>query len=246
MKTFKYFLLVALLPVCNSAFAQYDNEGYYHPEYEPQSQARYTDYHQTYYEDYTEDWGIFYLEYSPLQLVSTARGVDNKLFHTATIGYSYVFQLGDSPVYLDAGLETSGSWFSKRYNDGTKYSMDVYHSKIPVDVVFRWNFSENFAIAPYAGMYLRYNIYGEEREKDSYGNTQTWELFNSEYTNDDDYNRFQFGYQAGLRLIIGGCISIGAAWKQDLSSFCTYYDDYTRKEEKEKFQGFTFSLAYCF
>ena len=124
--------------------------------------------------------------------------------------------------------------------------MDVYHSKIPVDVVFRWNFSENFAIAPYAGMYLRYNIYGEEREKDSYGNTQTWELFNSEYTNDDDYNRFQFGYQAGLRLIIGGCISIGAAWKQDLSSFCTYYDDYTRKEEKEKFQGFTFSLAYCF
>lgn len=245
MKTFKYFLLVALLPVCNSAFAQYDNEGYYHPEYEPQSQARYTDYHQTYYEDYTEDWGDFYLEYSPMQLVSTAKGVDNKLFHTATIGYSYLFQLGNTPLYLDAGLEASGSWFSKRYDGGEKYSMSVFYSKIPLNLVFRWNISENFAIAPFGGLFVKYNVYGEEREKYN-GETYTWKLFDEEYTNDDDYNRFQFGYQAGLKLIIGGCVSIGASWKADISSFCTYYDEWTNKEEKERFQGFAFHLGYCF
>lgn len=246
MKTFKYFLLVAMLPICHPTFAQYDDDGYYHPEYEPHNQTRYTDYHQTYYDDYSESWGDFYLEYSPLQWVSSAKDVKNRTFHTATIGYGYDFQLGEVPVYIEASFEASGAWHSQRYNDGTKYSMNLYFAKIPINLAYRWTLNDNFAIVPFGGAYVKWNIYGEEREKDSYGNTYKWELFDKNYTNDDDYNRFQLGYQAGLKLIIGNCLSIGASWKADITSFCTYYDDWTNKEEKERFQGIAVHIGYCF
>lgn len=241
MKKTKFILATAMLTiVCSTAKAQYDEDGYY--RYDGYN----TNYRSNYSYEYSEDWGNFYVEYSPLQLTSTANGVDSKNFNTATIGFSYDFQLGYSPVYIDAGFETSGSWHSKRYADGEKYSMTIAFSKIPVNFAFRWNPTENFGIVPYAGVHVKYNIYGEDRVKYTNGDSESWNLFDRGRTYDDDYNRFQFGYQAGLKMIIYNCFSIGAAWKADLTPFCKYYDNQTKKEEKERFQGFAFSLAYCF
>lgn len=240
MNTIKHFLAIALLiTVSNTAKAQYD-DGYYTTTYYESSSRTH------YYSDYEEGWGNIYVEYSPLQLTSTAKGVDNKHFNTATIGFGFDYPLGGSPVCIEGAFETSGTWYSKRYDDGEKYSMDLYFSKIPVNIALRLDIDENFAIVPFGGAYVKWNIYGEEREKDIYGDTHTWKLFEDNHTYDDDYNRFQFGYQAGVRFIIGKCFSIGASWKADITPLCKFYDSNTKKEEKELFKGFAFQLAYCF
>ena len=241
MKKFKPFLTGVMLCICSTAIAQYDYEydEYGQPVY---NHAQYN----SYSDDDEEGWGTFYVEYSPMQMVSSAKDVDNRTYHSATLGVSYAFQLGyNSPAYLEGAFETTGAWFSKRFNDGIKYNMDIYYSKILLNLAFRLNLADGFAIVPFGGVNLKYNIYGEEREKDGYG-TDTWRLFDDDYTYDDDYKRFQFGYQAGLKLIIGNCFSIGASWKADLTPFCKYYDSYTKKEETEKFSGFSFSLGYSF
>ena len=73
-----------------------------------------------------------------------------------------------------------------------------------------------------------------------------WIIFDGDYTYDYDYNRFQFGYQAGLKLIAGNCLSLSAAWTGDLTSFCKYYDNNSRNDIKEKFQGVKFTIGYEF
>jgi hypothetical protein len=243
MKYFNILTAAALLFVCQTASAQYDYD------YDEYGNPRYIG-NQRHYSSYNDDlengWGSVYLKYAPMQLTSSAKGVDDRTFHSATLGVSYAFRLGYSPAYIEAGYEITGAWFSKRYPGGTKYNMDIYYSKIPVNLAFRFNLSDGFAIIPYGGVNIKWNIYGEEREKDEYGYSQKWRLFDDDYTYDDDYKRFQFGYQAGLKLLIANCFSIGASWEADLTNFCRYYDGYDRREETEKFRGVSFQLAYCF
>lgn len=243
MKHISIITAAMLLFVCHTAYAQYDYE------YDEYGNPRYTE-NQHHYNSYSDDleggWCSVYLKYSPMQLVSSAKGVDNRTFHSATLGVSYDLQLGESPVCLEGAYEVTGLWYSKRYPGGTKYNMDLYYSKIPINMAFRLNISDGFAIVPYGGINVKWNIYGEEREKDSDGYSQKWRLFDDDYTYDDDYYRFQFGYQAGVKLLIANCFSIGASWEADLTNFCKFYDSYSRKEETEKFRGFTFQLAYCF
>ena len=245
MRHLSIFTTALLLFAWQTTYAQYDHD---YDEYgNPINIGNGNQYqYNSYDNDLEEGWGNVYLEYSPMQLVSSAKGVDKKTYHTATFGVSYDFPLGESPICLEAAIETTGAWFTKRYSGGTKYSMDLYYSKIPINLAFRLNISDGFAIVPYGGAYIKWNIYGEEREKDSNGYTHTYRLFDDDYTYDDDYNRFQFGYQAGVKLLIANCFSIGAAWEADLTNFCKYYDNYSKTEETEKFQGFAFSLGYSF
>jgi hypothetical protein len=247
MKTFRLTALAILLTMCQASFAQYDGDGYYHPEYETQGPTRYTTYHQTtYYDDFEAGWCNFYAEYSPLKQVTTARGADDRLYHTATIGFSYNYVLGASPATIEIGFEASGSWFSERLESGAKSSLSFYSAKIPLNIGLRFPLTDNLWIVPYGGINVKWNIYGQEKYTDVSGRSETWDIFNGNRMYDDDYNRFQLGYQGGLKLIIANSFSVGAAWKADITSFCSYYDPDTKQEEKERFRGFAFTLGYCF
>jgi hypothetical protein len=57
---------------------------------------------------------------------------------------------------------------------------------------------------------------------------------------DEGYNRFQAGFQAGLRFLFQDTFYIGGAYKQDLTSF------YSDKYEKQKFRGFAVTLGLSF
>lgn len=97
MKHFSVITAAMLLFVCQTASAQYDYEydQYGNPQYR-ESQHHYSSFN----DDLEDGWCSVYLKYSPLQLTSSAKGVDDRTFHSATFGVSYDFQLGDSPVYL--------------------------------------------------------------------------------------------------------------------------------------------------
>ena len=110
----------------------------------------------------------------------------------------------------------------------------------------RFPVAEGFWIVPYGGINVKWNIYGEERETDAQGNQRTWKIFSGSDMYDSDYNRWQLGYQAGLKFVIGNCVSLGAAWKADITPFCSYWEPETKSEEKERFRGLAFTLGYIF
>ena len=248
MKTIRLTAVAFLLTMCQASFAQYDGDGYYHPKYDTQRPTtRYSSYHSTtYIDDYEDGWCNFYAEYSPLKLMTTAPGAEDRLYHTGTIGFSYNYAIDGSPLTIEAGFEASGSWFSERDRSGLKTSLSFYSGKIPLNIGLRFPVAEGFCIVPYGGINVKWNVYGEERQTDSDGYSRTWKIFSGDYMYDNDYNRFQFGYQAGLKLLIANCFSIGAAWKADITPFCTYFNHDSDKEEKERFRGFAFTLGYIF
>ena len=247
MNKIRLTAVAVLLALCQASFAQYDDDGYY-PGYDTsRPTTRYSSYHSTAYVDtYEAGWCNFYVEYSPLKLVTTAHGADDRLFHTATIGFCYNYVIDNTPVTIDIGFEASGSWFSERERDGSKNSLDFYSSKIPLNLGVRLPVAEGLWIVPYGGINVKWNVYGEQRVTDADGYKHTWKIFNGHDMYDSDYNRWQLGYQTGVKFVLGNCISIGAAWKADITSFCTYWESVTKKEEKERFRGFAFTLGYIF
>ena len=247
MKTIRLTPVVFLLTMCQASFAQYDDDGYYHPGYDAShSSTRYSSYNPTYVDAYEYGWCNFYGEYSPLKNYTSAPGEDDLLFHTATIGFSYNYVIYQTPVTLELGFEASGSWYSERKKDGTKDGLDFYSGKIPLNIGFRLPVAEGFWIVPYGGINVKWNIYGEQRFTDVDGRTERWKIFSQYDMYNSDYNRWQLGYQAGVKLILGNCVSIGAAWKADITPFCSYYDNLSKKEEKERFRGLSFTLGYIF
>ena len=234
MEKFRIISVALLAMICSSASAQYDDYGNWH-------ESRYIKDSHSYDDEFEEGWCNFYAEYAPLKLMTTAHGAEDRLYNTATIGFSYNYPLGASIASVELGFETSGSWFSERLDNGIKSSLSFYHSKVPLNLALVLPIADGFWVVPYGGINVKWNIYGVEY----YGNDR-YVIFDEDYMNDYDYNRFQLGYQAGLKLVIANCFSIGASWKADITPFCSYYNDYSRDDEKERFKGFSFSLGYCF
>ena len=238
MKTIRSVFVAMLLMVSTSVCAQYDGDYY-------SSQPVYQSYESTRYRYDVSNWGDFYLEYSPMRLTTNEKGYDDLSFKGFTIGFSYAFMLGYSPVFLEAGFEASGSYFKETYYDDdwdekVRHNYDFYYSKIPINVGLRFNLSDNFAIAPFGGVHATINISAKERYKGEYSGSESYDLFDEDYKYDDGYKRFQLGFQGGLRLILFNTISIRATYKGDLTPL---YSDFG---VKQKFHGFSFGLGYCF
>lgn len=235
MKLLKGIIVATLLIVCNTAFAQYEDEYYYNRSYSSYQTS------SSYGYDY-DSWGDFFLEYSPMKLVTNERGFDDMNFNGFTIGFKYAFRFGYSPVFMDVGFETTGAYFSESYMDEhekIKHNIDLYFSKIPINLGLRFDIGEAFAIVPYAGVHLTINISGREREKTSHGEYR-YNLFDEDDMIGGAYNRFQVGYQGGLKFILFNTLSFGASYKGDFTPL------YSEDGVKQKFRGFAFNIGYCF
>ena len=227
--------------VSSSVLAQYDGDGDYYS-----ARPEYSSYESSFSHSYSynvNNWGNVYVEYSPIKLTASKSDYDNLLLKTFTIGFTYAYMLGYSPVFLEAGVEASGSYFSESYYDGykqVKHNYDFYWFKIPLNIGLRFNVSEDFAFVPFCGANVTINISAEERFKNSDGTGESYNLFDEDYMEDDGYNRFQIGWQGGLKFILFNTISIGATYKSD---FTPFYSDFGIKQ---KFRGFSFGIGYCF
>ncbi len=232
MKKAKLFAAALLLTVCNSVFAQYDD--YYYDSYHTTT-VRSTSY------DFEEGLGNIHLTYSPLQLTTDYKGVDNLNFNAFTLGYSYTMALG-GPACLEFGFDTTGAYYSEKYNDdgkGVKHTYEFYYSKVPISLALFLSPNENFAFIPYAGFHGKVNISGKETYEDSYG-TERIDLFDKDDIGNDHFKRFQLGYQAGFKFLFFSALSIGASYEGDLTPV---YSDHV---ETQKFRGFHFTLGYNF
>ena len=237
MNNLKILTICLLLAVCNTVSAQYDDEYYYdqgnYRSYYSQSSLSYSSFASY------DSWSTFYIEYSPVKMKSNDSHGKSTDLHGFTIGFSYALNLGESPVFLEMGAEATGAFsFSQHstyYDDyysnySEDHSLAIYSSRIPINLLLRWDLNEYFALIPYGGVNAKLNISAYDHY-DGYGRSSSYDidLF------DSSFKRFQMGYQAGLKMMIGNIVSIAAGYKGDLIG--SSYD---------KFHGLSFQLGYCF
>ena len=212
---------MAALAVSVSAQVTYGNDY----QYKPTS--------GTLYGAENESFGLFYAQYNLTteHITVTNHDSENTSLNGVTLGYSHFIPLGDIPLFLSPGAAVQ--WFFKS-KDGHKTNM--ISAKIPVNLVYSFQVSDNFRIEPYAGIYGRINIWGQEKVGDESAN-----ILSSDDFGDAACKRFQLGWNAGVQFRITEAFTIGAGYFMDLMKLQNYSSG--KHDIKTNFQGFDFTLG---
>ena len=181
----------------------------------------------------SQSYGTFFIEYNPTTMSSDISGVKNRIYQGVTIGFNYFVPFAGS-LGFDAGLK--GQYFFRNKKEGSvEYKDNMFSGTVPVDLVYDWQITDGFAIAPYAGVYGRFNFTAKEKEE--YGGTRTTiDVFKKDQMGDNTWNRFQFGWQAGVNLRISEMMTIGGGYWMDLNELTDHL----------KLHGFNITLGTNF
>ena len=122
-----------------------------------------------------------YLQYNfESQKVKSGSHSESESGNSVSAGYNYAFPISSTlPLYVEAGIAAKYVWKSE---DGQKFNM--LSAKVPVNLLFSYPVNESFAIEPYAGLYLRGNIFGKVKYDSNYDDDDDWGGY---YDDDDDW-----------------------------------------------------------
>lgn len=191
MKSIKSFFVAALLAVSASAMAQFTNTS--------ASGGTSTDVN-------TDGWSTFYVQYNPISLEpDKGDGVD---FSGFSVGFNKAFSVSQNmPFFVETGLGLQYMTTDElQYDDE---DITFFSIKMPLNLAYKFSLNENFSIIPYAGATLRYNIIGKSDDLNLYDEDDVQE----------EWKRFQFGWQVGLNAHISKTFSVGVSYGQDFSDF---------------------------
>ena len=118
-----------------------------------------------------------YLQYNfESEKVKAGSHSESESGNSVSAGYNYAFPIsGTLPLYVEAGIAAKYVW---KNQDGQKFNM--LSAKVPVNLLFSYPVNESFSIEPYAGLYLRGNIFGKVKYDSHYDGGYS-------YDDDDDY-----------------------------------------------------------
>lgn len=207
-----------------------------------------------------DGWNEIYLQVSPLTLSST----DNIHGTGYALGYNKLFNIvKDQPVYLVAGANIQYSIYTKSSEGpkgsfnlngetvtyGTNINTDIsfYDINIPVSMMYDIAVTNDFSVAPYAGIKLRAGLGGNISNKPSatgltqdkaqalavVGGSNLAETSSSVY--DADFKRFNIGWQVGVNLNYSNYI-LG----------CSYGTFFNKIAEETTLKQATISIGYRF
>lgn len=230
----KMLSLVALFAVSNSVLAQYFDSNNWKTEYH----------------ELGGGWSTIWAEYNPSVFKVDVRGADNQSATGFSLGYSQAFPLiPDGFLFAEAGLGAQYTFYSDDENvtiEGYKVKAEedfsMWSLKLPVNLLCKFEIGNSgFSLLPFAGLTLRYNISAQIKEKASSNGqsySEKYDLFKKSDmgSSDNTWNRFQVGWQVGLKAIISKTVMIGASYGTDFSEIA----------EKIKLQTATVSLGCCF
>ena len=136
---------------------------------------------------------------------------DDVKFKGFTVGWLRGFGLTQSlPLYMEAGAgiqyrsykdEDSESYSGYEYSYSDKYTM--WSLNIPVNLLYRFNVTDDFSISPYFGLDFRVNLLGKNKsEVTMYDETDSedWNLFDDDDMDGEPWGRFQAGWHIGVGL----------------------------------------------
>ncbi len=176
-----------------------------------------------------ESWNKFYIKYNPISFDARDEEEDEKLLpvmsKSFSIGFTHTTGLSSStPLFLELGLGVSYSSGSDDvtfefydYNYGYySYKADLTNTLwslyVPINLTYQFNITDKFALAPYIGARLRYNLSGN-MELEIGGKSKDIDWFDEDDMGDDNTcNRFQAGYQVGINAIFNK-VSIGLEYE---------------------------------
>lgn len=193
MKNLKKIVVAALLAVSASASAQFTNSS--------SSSASSTS---------TEGWNTFGFEYLPSSF-SPKHG-DSQSFTGLAITYTNANSLTKTiPLFFEWGIGAQYSHYSK--ND---FSINYVSLKVPLNLVYDYEIpGTSINLDPFIGLKLRGNVWGEGTEDDDYyGDDNSYDLFDKD---EGDWNRFQIGWNIGLKARFNNKFFVGLSYGSDFS-----------------------------
>ncbi len=179
-----------------------------------------------------ESFSTIYAQYNIANMKSsTDEHSESTSMTSFSIGYSYNISVSpDIPFYVEVG--TGLQYWTKSKDDHTSNMLAL---KVPVNAVYAIPVSDSFSIEPYAGLFARFNILATSKH-----NGETTNMFSKDDVGEHTANRFQFGFQAGVRARINESFLIGAGYCMDLNPFQEVHGI------KTKMNSIDITLGYCF
>ena len=125
-----------------------------------------------------------YLQYNfESEKVKAGSHSESESGNSVSAGYNYAFPIsGTLPLYVEAGIAAKYVWKDK---NGQKFNM--LSAKVPVNLLFSYPVNESFSIEPYAGLYLRGNIFGKIKYDGQSDGGYSYDIDDDDdYWDDDD------------------------------------------------------------
>ena len=235
MKSIKVFATAAMLAVGMSASAQFSGGG--------SSSSSTVD---------TNGWSSLWVEWNPSSFKYDVKNADNQSFTGLSVGYSQAFNvLPSKPLFVEAGLGLQYSFYKEDLGDGYDYYYDDYDAeqkfsmfsfKIPVNLLYKFDIpNSTVSLMPHAGINLRYNLSAKMKYTyEDYYDDESAEvdLFDKKDMGSDKatWNRFQLGWQIGVKARFGQSFLVGVSYGSDFSEIA----------KKTKISTTTISLGYAF
>lgn len=174
--------------------------------------------------------------YSPLSLKEGKFGnvgAESRQGGINSLGLTYVhgFPLAQFPLYVEFGGGVQYMFYHNKKNDA---KFDVISVNVPVNILYRFALNGGKQhIAPYAGLYGRYNAWGKGGDDSLFGD-------------DGDLKRFQMGWQVGFQYDVSK-FYIHLAYLSDISS-CNKgsVSDQGIGKAKSYLGGFIFGVGVVF
>lgn len=194
------------------------------------------------------DFNTVYVEYNiESQRYSYEGHSSSESGNSISAGFAHAFALSNTmPLYVEPGIAAKYVW---KKEDGSKFNM--LSLKVPVNLVFAYPVSDAFTIAPYAGAYLRFNLFGKQKidskytdwDDEDWGDVDDWDdwygarsqsktsvhkvkdsydVFSKDDMGDDAWNRFNVGMQVGVRAHINNMFVVGVGYTQELTNICDH------------------------
>lgn len=239
MKAIKLSLLLAFAMLATTASAQFVNSG--NNATATQQGAGSTSFDLTSVK--TSGWNRIFISYNPSKVKIDIDDADDIDFKGFQVGYLRGFSLTKKvPLYLEAGVA-----FQYRSNkDEDSYEGETYTTKykmmslnIPVNLLYRFNFNDDFSISPYFGLDFRFNLSAKYESEWSYEGDYDYGYYDDEESNkreidlldeddvekngwnkkDDTWGRFQAGWHIGVGLDYR-FLHVGVEYGTDFSELC--------------------------
>lgn len=208
MKNLKFYILTAFVALTTAAFAQKDYN------------TIFVSYSSTFY-NFTEE----------IAMGADEESVFNNTDGT-TISYLHAFNVTKKlPLYVETGLEWNMEFWSHSQSILSLYKINTdittMRLNVPLNVVYKFQIGD-FAIKPYTGLYLKFNLMGEANMsiRDIDGKDVLEQIpgyskedahinfYDKEKMGDEVWNVFQAGWQIGAKFDYRN-ITIGAGYALD-------------------------------
>ncbi len=206
----------------------------------------------------TSGWQSVWFNWNKSKVKSDYKEFNAIKFNQLSLGYSRAFSVSrDLPLFVEGGLGVQYSYDKETIKSNETanvyhtYKYKVFSAVAPAHLLYRWDIpSSKLSLMPFAGLNFRFNIIGRRRiEAAQIGENsiqnfgkKSCDVFenyidaDNETYNNKAWNRFQWGWDFGVKLQYDKRYTIGLSWGREFNDFA----------QNSKIRSRAITLEYAF